>query len=573
MVQISMGNGIYRPIGQKNLPYYLRHFYRVMEAVLDRYPRIFTGVEKREIDALQSISPNALALLLRMYGRSHTLFRADSLAYLEIDLGPARTELVQCNYIHVIKPGSETISAIGYLLTRSEIIAFLGGSKTNANKAQLVEALADAPGAWAQLPEILSLQNFAAIDNLLLAYFGNSRQDLSTFVVAELEHLRYIKVRLSRYKLWRDAQQFRAYKNELVWQQVIEHDVAVGKWRSVNRRVQEKIRSHRSIRNAYTDYKVSRTAGYLFLRFLLTFAPEYRRRHPRSYWRFLLQLEQLSWPLDLLSQWLALFSLAARKQRKRNKLKEINRHYAENLQPYSYLERMNVEKNEQILQQRRRQRFAITSLTIHALAAPGIAGRPGFYWHEEILVAEELVGRHFSFAWHCENTLPRICAILLFLDEIFAPVKGQFQSPFQAAPLDFRRKSFYQRRRKQLKARSRYWYENADGILPFLRKSFIQYEQFSLPGLWLRNIDSKALFYCLERLQPLQILAFAQHFIENPGAHGRGFPDLCLQQLNGDIVFAEVKSPSDQLSEGQKAWLTFLDEEGFDVILCKIATF
>jgi hypothetical protein len=111
------------------------------------------------------------------------------------------------------------------------------------------------------------------------------------------------------------------------------------------------------------------------------------------------------------------------------------------------------------------------------------------------------------------------------------------------------------------------------GFFPFCARVLSNMSNFSLPGLWLRNVDSKALFYCLERLQPLQILAFAQHYIENPGAHGRGFPDLCLQQLNGDIVFAEVKSPSDQLSEGQKAWLTFLNEEGFDVILCKIATF
>ncbi|KAF2857417.1 hypothetical protein K470DRAFT_260822 [Piedraia hortae CBS 480.64] len=186
---------------------------------------------------------------------------------------------------------------------------------------------------------------------------------------------------------------------------------------------------------------------------------------------------------------------------------------------------------------------------------------------------EDLCLAHYSCemgfkGYHSEGGILQTLFAYLFYDILFAYMPNVFQTSYQTCPLDLHTDAFYPSRLSEINTRLN---EISNG-----RAAAI------VQGIWNAHSEKRTCIIGLNWDFPLNdILEIATAFppqalssvlrilAQEYGPRGRGVPDLLLWKENV-ILFAEVKSENDRLSDAQRVWLHVLSEAGVDVELCNV---
>ncbi|KAF2234487.1 hypothetical protein EV356DRAFT_466674 [Viridothelium virens] len=173
--------------------------------------------------------------------------------------------------------------------------------------------------------------------------------------------------------------------------------------------------------------------------------------------------------------------------------------------------------------------------------------------------------------YHSEGGVLRTLFAYLFYDILFTYVPNVFQTPYQTCPLDLHSDAFYPTRLGEVNRRlaeisnglgrdivKRIWdehYERKTCVVG-LDWSFDIADLLEIVGIF----GGEALSTCCKVL--------AQEY----GQRGGGVPDLFLWKKDelgkGEVMFAEVKSENDRLSDTQRLWIHVLTGAGIKVELC-----
>lgn len=179
--------------------YYLDNFRVMLETLQARDGDLLAPEELEFIENFSEADKPSRALLVRMIMRKGPLFRADRLSYAEIgDIGLAVQPLIDKGWVHD-RPVL-TLADVFRLFGKTDVAAYLGLAARQAreSKATLMASLRAQlaePQPYercrAALGTVYELKICKLCDRLVLMFFGNFRQDLSEFVLADLGVLRY----------------------------------------------------------------------------------------------------------------------------------------------------------------------------------------------------------------------------------------------------------------------------------------------------------------------------------------------------------------------------------------------
>ncbi|ETI26213.1 hypothetical protein G647_02990 [Cladophialophora carrionii CBS 160.54] len=174
--------------------------------------------------------------------------------------------------------------------------------------------------------------------------------------------------------------------------------------------------------------------------------------------------------------------------------------------------------------------------------------------------------------YHSEGGILRTLFGLLFYDILFFNpyIPNVFQTAYQTCPLDLHTDSFFSSRMPEILGRVN---QICNGEAPDLIKRVWEQEYESrtcIVGVRWDEFERDDLLELVEcfRGQALGtiMLVMAQEY----QSRGGGVPDLVLwkAKAKGEVVFAEVKSANDRLSDTQRLWISVLLSAGVKVELC-----
>lgn len=205
-----------------------------------------------------------------------------------------------------------------------------------------------------------------------------------------------------------------------------------------------------------------------------------------------------------------------------------------------------------------------------AAAAAERRGRVQFSGFDGTLIGvEELVLQHYAMqsdgGWegmHCEGAFLFPLMSLLLWEEIFSgSVYGVFVTPCQSCPLDFGTETFYANRRGALEERfGQMLRMSQEELVLAVENSFSLHEGIMAPHLsnWSEH-SSQRLGMLAGLMGGRALVEIFRVLCQDYRAWSSGLPDLVLWSLSRQtVMFVEVKSAHDKLSDQQRAWLHLL---------------
>jgi Fanconi-associated nuclease 1 len=200
---------------------------------------------------------------------------------------------------------------------------------------------------------------------------------------------------------------------------------------------------------------------------------------------------------------------------------------------------------------------------------------------------EEMCLSHFrSQGWkgyHAEGGIIRTLFAYLFYDILFLYIPNVFQTAYQTCPLDLHTDAFYPVRASEINHRL-VEIANGEGVRILREVWDKEYgRRTSIVGLnWDFDIeDITELASCFEGSA---LAAVCKVLAQEYRQRGGGIPDLILWRPSaeedaqdsskssgsskGEVMFAEVKSANDRLSDTQRLWIHVLTGAGVKVALC-----
>ncbi|KAF5595724.1 uncharacterized protein FSUBG_9037 [Fusarium subglutinans] len=203
---------------------------------------------------------------------------------------------------------------------------------------------------------------------------------------------------------------------------------------------------------------------------------------------------------------------------------------------------------------------------------------------EECSVEAMCLSQYRSDGWkgyHAEGGIIRTLFAYLFYDILFLYIPNVFQTAYQTCPLDLHTDAFYPSRASEINHRL---VEIANGEAPRLIRKVWESEherRTSVVGLnWDFEIDDLVeLAGCFEGSA---LAAVCKVMAQEYRQRGGGIPDLILWRTDnlpedskevpgrpkGEVMFSEVKSANDRLSDTQRLWIHVLTGAGLKVALC-----
>ena len=188
--------------------YYRNNLLRVLRFVRTRHVDLLRPVDLGFMFAVEGLSAAAQRLFARLTGRKGALLRLDRIDYAEVsDLPAAMDELSRAGLVEL--DAEAPVEALLGLLTRAELLsqfkvpdgagcaAPLLKRQSNATKPALITGIAErcaAPCIRARVPAVsrwLAVRGRPSLQLAQLLFFGDSRRDLSVFVLEDLGWMRY----------------------------------------------------------------------------------------------------------------------------------------------------------------------------------------------------------------------------------------------------------------------------------------------------------------------------------------------------------------------------------------------
>lgn len=223
-----------------------------------------------------------------------------------------------------------------------------------------------------------------------------------------------------------------------------------------------------------------------------------------------------------------------------------------------------------------------------ATPRPGSIGVPTkTIWLDELdsegeCSVEDMCLSHFRAegwkGYHSEGRIVRTLFAYLFYDILFLYIPNVFQTAFQTCPLDLHTDVFFPTRASEINHRL---VEIENGGAEDLVRSVWEREherRTAVVGLdWDYEIDD--LLELVRCFDGDALAAVCKVMAQEYKQRGGGIPDLILWRTNesrdgtvgecrGEVMFAEVKSENDRLSETQRVWIHVLTAAGVKVALC-----
>ncbi|DAA79662.1 TPA_exp: Uncharacterized protein A8136_0435 [Trichophyton benhamiae CBS 112371] len=170
--------------------------------------------------------------------------------------------------------------------------------------------------------------------------------------------------------------------------------------------------------------------------------------------------------------------------------------------------------------------------------------------------------------FHCESGILRTLFGYLFYDVIFTYIPNVFQTPFQTCPLDLHTDSFYSSRISEINSRLA---EISNGEAQRLIKEVYTREaskQTCAIGIdW--SFELNDLLEIAQCFRGEALATICKVMAQEYQQRGGGIPDLFLWRMDTkEVMFSEVKSESDRLSDTQRLWIHVLTGAGVKVELC-----
>ncbi|KAI1909626.1 hypothetical protein LOZ65_006499 [Ophidiomyces ophidiicola] len=219
-----------------------------------------------------------------------------------------------------------------------------------------------------------------------------------------------------------------------------------------------------------------------------------------------------------------------------------------------------------------------TSLTSKTSNIPNSSarGRPTV-WIDELEDGSECRVENMCLSWyrkqgwkgyHCEGGILRTLFGLLFYDVIFTYVPNVFQTPFQTCPLDLHTDAFYSCRISEINRRlAQISNGEAQGILEQVHKRECEKQTCAIGIDW--SFELSDLLEIVQCFRGEALATICKVMAQEYQQRGGGVPDLFLWSTEvEDVLFVEVKSPNDRLSDTQRLWIHVLTGAGVKVELC-----
>ena len=170
--------------------------------------------------------------------------------------------------------------------------------------------------------------------------------------------------------------------------------------------------------------------------------------------------------------------------------------------------------------------------------------------------------------YHSEGGIVRTLFGYLFYDVLFTYIPNVFQTPYQTCPLDLHTDAFYPSRASEINHRL---VEIANGDASRLLQEVYDREhekQTCVVGIdW--SYDFEDLLEIIKCFRGEALATICKVMAQEYQQRGGGIPDLFLwHPENGEVMFSEVKSENDRLSDTQRLWIHVLTGAGVKVELC-----
>lgn len=607
-------------------PYYLRNFRTLARTVLERDGALLEPEERAALESFFQLPLPSRLLALRLAGRREGWLRRSRLDYPELpDLDEALAGLESSGWLEAAPGPLTPLAELAATLTHAECVHLLlvAGVSTRGSaeacRARLAELLqggevrvaqlglwdpGSLAGALAGLDRWVRLLRPGLFRLLELLYFGNRHQDLRQFLLSEMGRLRHEPVATSPRGLFQS-------RAEAV--QVLEAGERLDLLRMGLDALRRDLRGWRKgrpmppaaarlardlLREAWTLAEVQSLGPVEADLPPQAGAAQSRRIRLGALLTGAALLERLGRP-GAAAGWqrLALergVDGRARCDAWRRLVVNLNQSRRPESSQLACRQAL-AENPGPLLEQELAQRLGLAKALrlpairrLEALRHPGHQGgrtlvqdRQGTPLPVEAWVLAHLAPEGWR-GLHAENLLARALVGLAAWRLVFTPLPGAFLHPFQAAPLDWGRPGFLERRApewRRLRTRLRQERHRA-GVRERLRSRrgvqnpLVAWSVFTdaVPGLpdpaadqWRKGLD-----VLLDGLSGRHLEDLARRILDQPGELGHGWPDLLLwrEDDQGGVVewrLAEVKGPGDQLSLAQRLWLDWLVERDLPV--------
>lgn len=170
--------------------------------------------------------------------------------------------------------------------------------------------------------------------------------------------------------------------------------------------------------------------------------------------------------------------------------------------------------------------------------------------------------------YHSEGGIVRTLFGYLFYEVLFTYIPNVFQTAYQTCPLDLHTDAFYPSRASEINHRL---VEIANGEASRLLQEVYDREhekQTCVVGIdWSYEFDD--LLEIVKCFRGEALATICKVMAQEYQQRGGGIPDLFLWHPdNGEVMFSEVKSENDRLSDTQRLWIHVLTGAGIKVELC-----
>lgn len=181
--------------------------------------------------------------------------------------------------------------------------------------------------------------------------------------------------------------------------------------------------------------------------------------------------------------------------------------------------------------------------------------------------------------YHSEGSILRTLFGLLFSDVLFTYLPNVFQTAYQTCPLDLHTDAFYSARISEINTRVN---ELSNGLAAEIiqRTWDAHYERRTcIVGVRWDDYELSDLLEIAHSFPGQALGTVMRVMAQEYAARGGGVPDLFLWKPasddgheSGDVMFVEVKSLNDRLSDTQRLWISVMLGAGIKVELCHAVT-
>jgi hypothetical protein len=501
--------------------YYLRNFEAMLATLESRDGDLLDADERDFMADFSALPLRSRALLVRMLMRKGRLFRASRLAYSEIDDVPeAMGPLVERRWVDDRPP--LRLEQLFRLVTKADVARYfkLPKQRMAIPKSELLADLSTlfpeerTFDAWCESSAdcVFRLEIAGLCERLRLMFFGNFRQDLTEFVLADLGVFKYEKVAMDA-----DSRPF-----------------------STRRQVEDFHRLHHCRKMLHEGVDPAEIEPLLPSR-----------------------IEDCEWLNERREKLLFQLARALERQGASTRAWEI---YSQCGYPGASERAGRLREGAGGTARRRGPRKTSSAPEFTLVIEPGADGRSVEWRVLEHLTA---AGGEDTSVHFVENTLINSLFGLLCWPAVFAPVPGAFFHAFHHGPADITSTRFRERREQEF---ARCFAELRCGSYKdTLRRRLIEKAGTSSPFVAWGLLDEALLETSLTCFPAAHLERWFDWIVRDVGANRSGFPDLVqFWPASGRYRLVEVKGPGDRLQDNQRRCLEYCVEHGMPVSVCHV---